>query len=126
MTRREPRKILSAEPYVNGSGLEERSSATVKTVPKIRLFQKIRKMPEFATKGVYSEPAEGNHVCVEEAAPRFTSFTRGNISWSEMLVRKKGLEPLRPFGHQLLRLARLPIPPLPHSVPSIASRRVQP
>src|ERR1700691_448604 len=29
------------------------------------------------------------------------------------LVRKKGLEPLRPFGHQLLRLARLPIPPLP-------------
>jgi hypothetical protein len=28
-------------------------------------------------------------------------------------MRKKGLEPLRPFGHQLLRLARLPIPPLP-------------
>jgi hypothetical protein len=27
-------------------------------------------------------------------------------------LRKKGLEPLRPFGHQLLRLARLPIPPL--------------
>src|SRR5580693_1021238 len=32
---------------------------------------------------------------------------------SEKRVRKKGLEPLRPFGHQLLRLARLPIPPLP-------------
>ena len=31
------------------------------------------------------------------------------------LVRKKGLEPLRPFSHQLLRLARLPIPPLPRS-----------
>ena len=31
----------------------------------------------------------------------------------ECVVRKKGLEPLRPFGHQLLRLARLPIPPLP-------------
>src|ERR1700752_3936262 len=29
-------------------------------------------------------------------------------------LRKKGLEPLRPFGHQLLRLARLPLPPLPH------------
>ena len=29
------------------------------------------------------------------------------------LVRKKGLEPLQPFGYQLLRLARLPIPPLP-------------
>jgi hypothetical protein len=35
------------------------------------------------------------------------------------LVRKKGLEPLRPFGHQLLRLARLPIPPLPRGAISI-------
>src|SRR5579872_635514 len=33
--------------------------------------------------------------------------------WNQKVVRKKGLEPLRPFGHQLLRLARLPIPPLP-------------
>jgi hypothetical protein len=32
----------------------------------------------------------------------------------KIFLRKKGLEPLRPFGHQLLRLARLPIPPLPH------------
>ena len=30
------------------------------------------------------------------------------------MVRKKGLEPSRPCGHKLLRLARLPIPPLPH------------
>ena len=37
-------------------------------------------------------------------------------------VRKKGLEPLRPFGHQLLRLARLPIPPLPQGEVSISSR----
>ena len=29
-------------------------------------------------------------------------------------MRKEGLEPPQPFGHQLLRLARLPIPPLPH------------
>ncbi len=36
-------------------------------------------------------------------------------------MRKKGLEPLRPFGHQLLRLARLPIPPLPQRKHSIAS-----
>ena len=40
------------------------------------------------------------------------------VAWLEGPVefdlRKKGLEPLRPFGHQLLRLARLPIPPLPH------------
>ena len=30
------------------------------------------------------------------------------------LVRKKGFEPSRPCGHKLLRLARLPVPPLPH------------
>lgn len=30
------------------------------------------------------------------------------------MVRKKGLEPSHPFGYKLLRLARLPIPPLPH------------
>jgi len=30
------------------------------------------------------------------------------------LVRKRGLEPPRPCGHKLLRLARLPVPPLPH------------
>src|SRR3972149_8452599 len=30
------------------------------------------------------------------------------------MVRKRGLEPPRPCGHKLLRLARLPIPPLPH------------
>ena len=28
------------------------------------------------------------------------------------LVSKVGLEPTRPCGHQLLRLARLPVPPL--------------
>src|SRR5580692_6818764 len=38
---------------------------------------------------------------------------RKKFRTTELLVRKKGLEPLRPFGHQLLRLARLPIPPLP-------------
>src|SRR5262245_56785915 len=31
------------------------------------------------------------------------------------MVRKRGLEPPRPCGHKLLRLARLPIPPLPLS-----------
>jgi hypothetical protein len=40
-------------------------------------------------------------------------LSQGKQDKFEFVVRKKGLEPLRPFGHQLLRLARLPIPPLP-------------
>lgn len=30
------------------------------------------------------------------------------------MVRVVGLEPTRPCGHQILSLARLPIPPHPH------------
>ena len=29
-------------------------------------------------------------------------------------MRKEGFEPPRPFGHKILSLARLPVPPLPH------------
>ena len=38
----------------------------------------------------------------------------GKISSAETLVRKEGFEPPRPFGHKILSLARLPVPPLPH------------
>src|SRR5438093_1566557 len=38
---------------------------------------------------------------------------RKNRAFSFM-VRKRGFEPPRPCGHKLLRLARLPVPPLPH------------
>jgi hypothetical protein len=31
------------------------------------------------------------------------------------MVRERGLEPPRPFGHKILSLARLPVPPLPQS-----------
>ena len=31
-----------------------------------------------------------------------------------MMVGEKGLEPLRPEGHKILSLARLPVPPLAH------------
>ena len=31
----------------------------------------------------------------------------------KVLVRKEGFEPPRPFGHKILSLARLPVPPLP-------------
>src|SRR3954471_16091250 len=41
------------------------------------------------------------------------------------LVRKKGLEPSRPCGHKLLRLARLPIPPLPHEEGTTTSWNLQ-
>ena len=36
-----------------------------------------------------------------------------NFASSEILVRKEGFEPPRPFGHKILSLARLPVPPLP-------------
>src|SRR6266403_236578 len=38
---------------------------------------------------------------------------RDKPSSSERLVRKEGFEPPRPFGHKILSLARLPVPPLP-------------
>ena len=36
-----------------------------------------------------------------------------NFAFSEIVVRKEGFEPPRPFGHKILSLARLPVPPLP-------------
>src|SRR6267142_1256339 len=45
--------------------------------------------------------------------PQLTMFARDNLSSSERLVRKEGFEPPRPFGHKILSLARLPVPPLP-------------
>ena len=38
------------------------------------------------------------------------------FAFSEVLVRKEGFEPPRPFGHKILSLARLPVPPLPQWV----------
>jgi hypothetical protein len=43
--------------------------------------------------------------------PLFHSFF---TKFSKKGLRKKGVEPLRPFGHKILSLARLPVPPLPH------------
>src|SRR5207248_2887026 len=39
---------------------------------------------------------------------------------SERLVRKEGFEPPRPFGHKILSLARLPVPPLPRGASILA------
>ncbi len=35
------------------------------------------------------------------------------LCFQRKLVRKEGVEPPRPFGHKILSLARLPVPPLP-------------
>jgi hypothetical protein len=35
------------------------------------------------------------------------------LTQEQNLVRKEGFEPPRPFGHKILSLARLPVPPLP-------------
>ena len=39
---------------------------------------------------------------------------KGQKKKGNKLVRKEGFEPPRPFGHKILSLARLPVPPLPH------------
>src|SRR6266704_4207233 len=39
---------------------------------------------------------------------------RGSQEKKRKMVRKEGFEPPRPFGHKILSLARLPVPPLPH------------
>ncbi len=46
-------------------------------------------------------------------ALRPAALAQGKISSEEILVRKEGVEPPRPFGHKILSLARLPVPPLP-------------
>ena len=40
---------------------------------------------------------------------------------AKLLMRKVGLEPTRPFGHQILSLARLPIPPLSQILEALIS-----
>src|SRR2546430_17444640 len=39
--------------------------------------------------------------------------TMGYLAFGKVLVRKEGFDPPRPFGHKILSLARLPVPPLP-------------
>src|SRR5437588_1391672 len=46
------------------------------------------------------------------------------FAFSEVLVRKEGFEPPRPFGHKILSLARLPVPPLPHRSNSLIIHRL--
>jgi hypothetical protein len=43
---------------------------------------------------------------------RLDTLAQGNFCEGN-LVRKEGFEPPRPFGHKILSLARLPVPPLP-------------
>ncbi len=42
-----------------------------------------------------------------------TAMPWGLLTINFTMVRKEGFEPPRPFGHKILSLARLPVPPLP-------------
>lgn len=44
---------------------------------------------------------------------KFILIHQNLMLWLDILVRGKGLEPSRPFGHSHLKAARLPIPPTP-------------
>jgi integrase len=46
--------------------------------------------------------------------PQQEPAAKPSVSSDLQVVRKRGFEPPRPCGHKLLRLARLPVPPLPH------------
>jgi hypothetical protein len=54
----------------------------------------------------------------QKTVPRLTERRERRV------VRKRGLEPPLPFGNKLLRLARLPVPPLPQ-VEGITSAGLQ-
>lgn len=60
----------------------------------------------------YGVPSPGRSACIEAARRRRISTRRRTQTWyTTKLVPKRGLEPLRPFGHCDLNAARLPIPP---------------
>ena len=67
------------------------------------------------TESILSLPKDSHEgkIFSSGRVPRLTMFARDNLSSSERLVRKEGFEPPRPFGHKILSLARLPVPPLP-------------
>src|SRR4029077_17316073 len=63
-----------------------------------------------------SKPTKDATLIFSKALLR--SPNRRSTEWKasgtkEGLVRKEGFEPPRPFGHKILILARLPVPPLP-------------
>src|SRR5262245_26197065 len=66
------------------------------------------------------EPRSSSSARIRIADEAYTVGTRrlkdGQLYENTMvvMVRKEGLEPPRPFGHKILSLARLPVPPLPH------------
>ena len=67
----------------------------------------VREHPDYYVPGSASDLAQKPSDYFE------AETTRVSMVFVE-LVRKKGFEPSRPCGHKLLRLARLPVPPLPH------------
>jgi hypothetical protein len=76
--------------------------------------------------GLRNEYQKGGLHSEAERAREASGWGRGDVTGmgrgscggirflKEKMVRERGVEPPRPFGHKILSLARLPIPPLPH------------
>ena len=76
--------------------------------------------------GRQTNPAGQHHICQKSMQVHASHLQHGtNIrkgvllfkiwrkTYQKTMVRKEGFEPPRPFGHKILSLARLPVPPLP-------------
>src|SRR4030095_5847376 len=48
-------------------------------------------------------------------SPYLGGYLQDLKEFRKVVVRERGLEPPRFLGHKILSLARLPVPPLPHS-----------
>ena len=92
---------VSAEPPLR------RPFSILETSPERETFTLFIKLIGQGSKALASLPIGGFAQCLGPLGRTGASGTRG-------LVRKRGLEPPLPCGNKLLRLARLPVPPLPH------------
>jgi hypothetical protein len=136
--------------HVGSSSCDQSQTGHVGTSPFIRMVSSSpTDLPVTKPKEVSPDASQKNGTCEKPAClPRHGRTEWVRSDWVRSLVerssercsadtnapadsvalnrekdlRKKGLEPLRPFGHQLLRLTRLPIPPLPLAT-SISPRR---
>ena len=67
--------------------------------------------------------ADGSRTLRAGSPMRSAADARPARSYEQGLVRSRRLELPRPFGHNDLNVARLPVPPRPHSQASAGNRR---